>query len=197
VACDAILREGMKRRQERGIGPLTNIFPQPGAWYVSIIRGGRLYVDYFSHAVWGGNRKALVAAQRFRDELLSRIPPDTRTRRRMPKGARRGTGIVGVTKETYTVQGRKYERYVASWQDDQGRHMRRRFLVQRYGDELARLLAVGARQAGVSRRHTAMLERQREEARRRLRDAPPMPRQVKDPLSRKGINMANRGSGRR
>jgi hypothetical protein len=81
---------------------------------VQVIRRGKVFADYFSDAVWGGRAKALVAAQRFRDELLLRIEPDTRVRRRAPKGIRCTTGAVGVSFERYVVDGRVYQRYVGA-----------------------------------------------------------------------------------
>lgn len=181
-----------RRRKPMRIGPLTNIQQEPGAWSVAVLRRGRGFRDYFPYAVWGGPRPALVAAQRFRDELLLRIGPDTRVRRRIPKGIRSGTGVVGVSRERYVVGSRAYERYVANWQNPEKGPQRRRFLVQRYGKERALGLAKEAREAGVAHNHTYRMARQSEEAASRLQNAPPMPRQVKDPLSRKGISMARR-----
>ena len=60
------------------------------------------------------------------------------------------------------------------------------------GKEQARALAIEAREAGVAHSDALLMARQREEAGRRLQKAPPMPRQVKDPRSRKGISMARR-----
>lgn len=155
-------------------------------------RGGQVFADYFSDAVWGGRRRALLAAQHFRERLLQRVDPDTRVRRRLRKGARSKTGVVGVALERHVVEGRVYQRYVAHWQDPEQGARRRRFLVERYGREKALALAMEAREEGVSRGHAVQLAIQREEARRRLQDAAPMPHQVKDPLDRKGISMANR-----
>jgi hypothetical protein len=161
------------------------------------MRLGRIFADYFSDAVWGGRQLALVAAQRLRDDLLLRIEPDTRVRRQIPKGARSATGVVGVTFEQHVVDGRVYERYVARWQDPEKGTQRRRFLVGRYGREEALALAQDARERGVAESHRRWLAIQRQEARRRLRQAPPAPRQVKDPLSRKGTSMSRRRPRRR
>jgi hypothetical protein len=157
-----------------------------------MIRRGHTFPGYFPDAVWGGRALARVAAQRFRDQLLLRIGPDTRVRRRIPKGARSGTGIVGVSLERHVVDGRVYQRYVAKWRAPEKGFLKRSFLVQRYGREQARALAKDARVAGVAHHHAWQLARQREEAARRLQNAPAMPRRVKDPLSRKGISMARR-----
>jgi hypothetical protein len=149
-------------------------------------------MDYFGDAVWGGRGPALLAAQHARDELLRRIDPDQRVRRRMPRGSRNKTGVVGVSRETHVVDGRIYHRYVAQWQDPEKVPQRRRFLVEHHGEEEARAMAIEAREAGVARSHAYLLARQREEAKRRLEKAAPMPRRVKDPRSRAGISMARR-----
>lgn len=179
-------------RRPPGIGPLTNIVREPEGWTVRVIRHGHGFADYFGDAVWGGRALALLAAQHFRDRLLQRISADTRVRRRRPKGSRSKTGVQGVSFERYVVDGHLYSRYVAQWQDPEKETQRRRFLVQRYGRELARELAIEARRAGVAESDARLKARQREEARRRLRNSAPMPRPVKDPRSRKGISMARR-----
>ena len=174
------------------IGPLTNIHREADGWTVRVRRRGHDFVDYFGVSVWGGRALALLAAQHFRDRLLQRIAADTRVRRRVPKGRRSRTGVVGVNFERYVVHGCVYSRYVAQWPDPENGPQRRRFLVQRYGRELARELAIDARRAGVAHSGARLKARQREEARRRLRNSAPMPRPVKDPRSRKGISMARR-----
>jgi hypothetical protein len=158
-------------------------------------RGGRDYADYFPDAVWGGKRLALVAARRFRDELLERVEPDLRVRRRVPKGVRSKTGVVGVSVERHLVEGRVYRRYVAHWSDPEEGPMRRRFSVERHGEEGARALAEEVREQGVARSRARLLARQAADAARRLAAAPPLPRMVRDPRSRKGIRMPRR-SGR-
>jgi hypothetical protein len=186
------------RRRPIRVGPYTNIHREPEGWLVSVCRRGRNFAEYLGDAVWGGREKALLAAQRYRDGLLQRIPADTRIRRRPPKGRRSRTGVPGVSYERYVVDGRVYHRYIGHWQDPDDGPQRRRFLVERYGSREARALAIEARTAGVADIEARLLARQREEATKRLRTAAPMPRQVKDPRSRKGINMGRRrprGSG--
>jgi hypothetical protein len=156
------------------------------------MRQGQRHTGNFAHAVWGGKALALVAARRFRDELLLRLEPDTRVRRQVPRGARGTTGVVGVTIEPHRVGGRVYERYVARWKDPDSGVRRRRFSIKGYGKDRAFALAVEAREAGVARCRAVELARQREEAARRLQEAPPMPARAKHPLSRKGIRMPRR-----
>lgn len=94
--------------------------------------------------------------------------------------------------ERHVVDGRAYRRYVAHWSDPDEGPKRRRFSVHRYGEKRARALAVEAREQGVSRARALLLARQVADAVRRLQMAPPMPRMVRDPLSRKGIRMPQR-----
>ncbi len=168
-----------------------------GAWDVHITREGKLYTGHFPDAVWGGREKSYLAARRFRDGLLRRIEPDTRVRRRVPRGVRSETGVVGVILERYFVEGREYERFIANWRDADGRTKRRRFSVGRYGEQRAFELAVEARTRGVGESRAIQLARQREDARSRLLIAPAMPRKVKDPKSRKGMRMPPRNPDRR
>jgi len=182
---------GHRRRPVR-VGPYTNISRDRRAWSVCVKRAGRHVSDYFPDAVWGGKRLALVAARRFRDDVLKRVEPDLRVRRRVPKGVRSETGVVGVTVERYVVGGRVYRRFVAHWSDPETGPMRKRFSVGLYGEEQARARAEEARRKGVAQSRTRLRERQVADAERRLEEAPPMPRVVRAPLSRKGIRMPRR-----
>lgn len=174
------------------MGPFTNIYREPGAWAVRALRGGKPHVGHFADATYGGKRKALIAARRFRDRLLRFIEPDIRVRQRVPKGSRNETRKVGVAFEVYDVDGRRYQRYIAHWKDEDGRSQRRRFAVGKYGDALAYKLAAMARDEAVERIRTVLRARQLAEAKHRLTDAPPPPRQVKDPRSRKGMRIRRR-----
>jgi hypothetical protein len=169
----------------------ANIARHERAFSVQVTRGKVTHTRWFADAVWGGKAQSLLAARMFLDRLLMRIDPDTRVRRTPPAGTRSRTGIVGVTLEHYEVEGRRYARLVASWRED-GKARRKRFSLERYGRERALALAVEARRTGVARRHAAERLRQREDAAQRLRTAPLAPRQVKSPLSRRGIRMPAR-----
>jgi hypothetical protein len=177
-------------RDRERVGPLTNIFSDRDAWTVCILREGERRWGHFAFDVYGGRAPALLAAQRYRDELLRDAPPDTRVRRRKPRGTRRKPAKVGVTHETYVVQGREYERYVALWIDADGKVRRRRFsagILRSHAE--ARALAEAERDEGVALARRVRRQRQRRDASRRLAGAAPTPPQLKDPLSRKGIKM--------
>jgi hypothetical protein len=175
------------------VGPYTNIYREPEGWSLRVTRRGRIFSDYFGDAVYGSRAQALRAAQHCRDRLLlQRVPADTRVRRRSPRGRRSKTGVPGVTREKYRVGGRVYSREIAHWPDPDNGPQRRRFAVKLCGARQARAMAIEARRAGLAECGARLLARQREEARRRLQEAGPMPRRVKDPRSRRGISMARR-----
>jgi hypothetical protein len=178
----------MARRRSMRVGPWTNIRREEKALTVVVCRRGKRFSEYFPYGVWGGEDLALVAAQRYRDRLLLRIDPDTRVRRKPPKGSRNKTGFLGVSEEAYVVEGRHYKRYVATWRDPDAktRVRRRRFSILYYGREHARALAAAARAAGIAEVHARQRVRQREEARARLVKTAPMPRQVRDPSAGRG-----------
>lgn len=184
------------RRRRKSVTSRTNIYREPGAWAVRVMRGGRNHNGHFADAVYGGKRQSHIAAQRFRDLLLRRIEPDTRVRRKVPRGSRNETDKVGVAFEEYVVGGRLYERFVAQWQDADGRHRRRRFGVGPYGRRGAFALAVEGRKEGVAQSRAVQRARQREGALQRLAAAPSEPRQLKDPKSRKGTRIRHRNTDR-
>lgn len=177
------------RRRVPRIGPRTNIHREPEGWSVAVVRRGNRIADYFGDAVYGGRAVALLAAQRVRDELLLRLGPDTRVRRQIPKGQQSRTGVVGVSLERQRVRGRVYEYFLACWVDPELGPQRRRFSIRRHGRQVARALALEARQSGVARSHAYLLERQHEEAKGRLRQAGEMPRAVKDPRRRTAMKV--------
>lgn len=184
----------MKRTRQggKGVTSSTNIYREPGAWAVRVIRQGKYHNGHFADAVYGGKVQSRIAARRFRDVLYGRIEPDTRVRRKAPKGSRNKTKHVGVSFEEYVVEGRWYERFVANWKDADGRTRRRRFGVGPYGRRGAFALAVEARKEGVAQSRAVQHARQREEALERLAAAPPAPRRLKDPKSRKGVRIRRR-----
>lgn len=184
----------MKRRRQggRGVAPRTNIFRGRGAWVVRVMRGRQNHCGHFADAVYGGERQAHIAARHFRDHLLRRIEPDARVRKKVPRGSRSETHQVGVNFEEYVVGGRSHERFIAHWKDADGRPKRRRFAVGRYGRVGALALAVEARNEGVAQSRAVRRAREREEALERIATAPPKPRPLKDPKSRKGMRMPSR-----
>lgn len=174
------------RRRTTRVGPLSNIRREPEGWTVAVIRRSEHFSDYFGDAVWGGRAKALVAAQHFRDRLLLRIEPDTRVRPSEQDG--RGGGQPRTSR-------RRWSRL---------RALRRLLAGSAAGAEEAPLPGRAVRQGAGARPRdrrardgcgAAPCPATRPPTRgsqTRLQKAPPMPRPVKDPRSRKGISMARR-----
>lgn len=125
------------------------------AWRVTVQRHNDIAVKTFSDAIYGGKRKALKAAEAYRDELLRRYSPyahaiwvRTRIRRNNT------SGIPGVAR--YEERANPQTSYIrvfwlASWVNEQGDSRKRRFLVSHYGERQAKRLAVAERERQLNR----------------------------------------------
>jgi hypothetical protein len=120
------------------------------AWRVTLQRRHDIVVKTFSDSLHGGKRKALKAAEEYRDELLRRYSPYAhaiwvRTRLRRNNTS----GISGVARyEERAHLNRRYIRvfWLASWVNKQGDSCKRRFMVSHYGERQAKRLAVAERE---------------------------------------------------
>jgi hypothetical protein len=89
------------------MGPLTNITRDDDerAWFVHIERRGQKVTGWFADNVWGDRKNSQIAAQRFRDELLTRVEGDSASGDGRPKarGARPASGDAsGSCRATYS-----------------------------------------------------------------------------------------------
>jgi len=120
------------------------------AWRVTFQRHNDIVVKTFSDSINGGKRKALKAAEEYRDELLRRYSPYAhaiwvRTRLRRNNTS----GIPGVARYEERVKpNMSYTRvfWLASWVNEQGDSRKRRFMVSHYGERHAKRLAVAERE---------------------------------------------------
>jgi hypothetical protein len=88
-------------------------------------------------------------ARRFRDELLARLPPPTKIKRRFSLNT---SGVIGVTlSRERSRAGTLVERYLATWPTANGKRCKVSFSVGRYGHAEARRLAIKARKEGLQR----------------------------------------------
>jgi AP2 domain len=124
-----------------------NITRTPHGWLVAIKRKGRWVATRF-FANKPTSRAALARAVKWRDEVLSTLPPP---RRFAFRRSRSSTGIIGVSRVgTRAPSGHLLFRYVASWYE-KGRQVNRGFSVLKYGEAKARDLAVKARQDALAK----------------------------------------------
>lgn len=124
-----------------------------GGWQVRFQCRGKTTTKYFSDNLFGGQRKALLAAKNYRDSLekvsrkysvreLSRVP-----------SVRNRSGVVGVRRHKQVDLRGDYEFHywfwVAQWTDGHGRRKTRSFAVGVFGEDEAFRLAKEARRKGV------------------------------------------------
>src|SRR5262245_10740161 len=61
-----------------GITRVDHERSRPHAWRVTSQRRGKIHVGHFSDGVYGGRQKALAAAKKYRDKLVTKNPPLSR-----------------------------------------------------------------------------------------------------------------------
>lgn len=133
-----------------GISRVDNSQNHSHGWRISLRRHGKMLVKNYPDKTHGGKRKALSLAQRHRDELLEKYPPITRKEVCLIKRSNNQTGITGVCTygKKYTLKDgtEKESRYwEANWPDAEGVPRSINFSVNKYGEEVARSMAIRAR----------------------------------------------------
>jgi hypothetical protein len=123
-------------------------------WRVSLRRHGTKLVENFPDKKYGGRQKALKLAMHFRDELLGKFPPITREEMCRIRRSNNKSGINGVytyAKRYKLRDGSSRETWYweATWPAEQGKHVSINFSVKKYGEELARSMAIRARHKGI------------------------------------------------
>lgn len=140
--------------QNYGISRFDDERRMTHGWRVSLRRYGKRLVENFPDKKYGGRQKALKLARQYRDELLGRFPPISRKEVCQIKRSNNKSGISGVC--TYaksyklrdgTVRETRY--WEASWPLDGGKSASINFSVRKYGEELARSMAIRARLRGL------------------------------------------------
>lgn len=135
---------------------ITRIETTTRGYEVRIMRRGKGYCKLFSDRPYGGKRKSLQAAREYRDQLIEEHSGKeiTRKQRARRKTSRNYSGVVGVRYVEETERrGEKeyvYAYWEAQWSPRPGTRKKRRFSVNKYGDDEALRLAVKARRAGVA-----------------------------------------------
>ncbi|MEZ6091564.1 MAG: AP2 domain-containing protein [Pirellulaceae bacterium] len=114
-------------------------------WWVRIQRGDKHVSKLFSDGKYGSNRKAELAAIKFRDEELKKLPE---REFKGSKGPRRNA--TGYYLRTRVRRGRDEHAWVAIWTEN-GRQMEKSFSVNQHGNAGAKKLAKAYRQEMVER----------------------------------------------
>lgn len=137
-----------------GISRIDDDIYYTHAWRVSLCRYGKRYVKNFPDRKCGGKVKALELARRYRDELLIKLPPISRKEFCLVLRSNNNSGITGVCKyaKPYLLSDgtvRKNWYWEASWPNDRGEGVSECFSVKEYGEEVARQMAIRARERGL------------------------------------------------
>jgi hypothetical protein len=119
----------------------------PG-WQVTIKRDGKIYGKYFSDRSHGGTDQALAEAVRYRDHLLSILPPDVRFFKKHKRNTSGQVGILFAREKSRVGNYNPY--YVAVWHEE-GKRRVRKFSVTKYGKEEAFQMAVDARSSAFKK----------------------------------------------
>jgi hypothetical protein len=137
-----------------GITRIDNEKYRTHAWRVSLSRHKKMHVRNFSDKKCGSKEIALQQAILHRDELVRTYPPITRKEICKLKRSNNKTGITGVYQyaKPYTLSDgeiRENWYWEASWPDIEGESVAKAFSVKKYGEELAKQMAIRARNNGV------------------------------------------------
>jgi len=123
------------------------------SWFVTVQRRGRVYHRHFADNVYGGKRKALAVAERYRNWLIARLRPMTRREICRIKKKNNRSGISGVTRidamETGRGRPRHRQYWLAQWPIGSGKAKTRKFSITRYGEQGAFQRAVQARRKAL------------------------------------------------
>lgn len=114
-------------------------------WQVRLTRSGRRFSKFFSDSRCGGQSHALREAQRYRDDLVGRLPADERPAAEGKLTRRNVSGVVGVSRIVVRTEVARYTFWQATWSPRPGERRRVKFSIRRYGEERAFELACEAR----------------------------------------------------
>lgn len=144
----------MKTVATRNIRRMDDPSRSTHAWLVQVQRHHRISIKMFSDSVWGGKRKALAAAQHWRDqhtEPLAEYAQKLWRRNQLRRNNRSGvTGVARYERKPTPRQrtpGAPF--WVAAWIDEHGAKRTRKFSVKRWGERGAKRMAIEERERQV------------------------------------------------
>lgn len=115
-------------------------------WFVRYTTEGETFNKLFSDGVYGSPEKSLEAAEKYYDELRTVFPPPTWEEFLARSGKKPKSGIVGVKRLRSKYKDTYYYFWEASWRLGD-KTTKRRFSINKYGEEEAKRLAIEARKA--------------------------------------------------
>jgi len=124
------------------------------AWRVSLRRRGKSLVKNFPDKKHSGKANALRLAKAYRDKLLAEHPPLSRREFSSTIRSNNNSGISGVckfSKKYILANSKEIESWYweAHWPTERGESKSERFSVNKYGDEIARAMAIRTRNNGM------------------------------------------------
>lgn len=137
-----------------GISRIDDDVYRTHAWRVSLRRRGKGHVKNFPDKKYGGKRKALQLAKKYRDEIIAKYPPLTRKEFSSIIRANNNSGTTGVyryAKRYNLANGQEIETWYweAHWPTERGKYKSVRFAVSEFGEDIARAKALRARKRGM------------------------------------------------
>jgi len=135
---------------------ITRIEATATGYEVRIMRRGQGYNKFFSDSVCGGKRLALKEAREYRDQLIEVLSNKevTRKERAQTLKSNNYSGVPGVRYvEETEYRGESeytYGYWEAAWSPKPGKRKKRRFSVNKYGNDDALKRALKARKDGVA-----------------------------------------------
>lgn len=140
----------------RNIRRMDDAARRTHAWLVQVQRHNQIAIKMFSDSVWGGKRRALVAARAWRDEHTQALAEQVHAlwrRNRLRRNNR--SGLVGVARHERKPDANGHKTggpafWMASWTGEHGRTRQRKFSVKRWGERGAKQQAMEARAQGVA-----------------------------------------------
>ncbi|WIO75559.1 hypothetical protein QP938_06570 [Porticoccaceae bacterium LTM1] len=139
-----------------GISRIDDPFYYTFAWRVSLRRRGKTLVKNFPDKKHGGKGKALKLAKQYRDELVAKHPPITRSEvaRKLQKNNKSGvSGVCRFASVYWLADGRQRKTWYweAIWPTAPGQSETKRFSEKKFGKEGAFAMACHARELGLAK----------------------------------------------
>ena len=138
-----------------GISRIDDEVHRTHAWRVSLRRRGQMFVKNFPDKKCGSKRKALQQAKVYRDHILNKYPPITRKEFSSTLRSNNVSGITGVYRyaKKYTLADSSEVEcwyWEAHWPTEPGESKSERFSINDYGEDIARAMAIRARERGLA-----------------------------------------------